>query len=181
MKALQKRYAWLADEQSPRLLVEMLKLYGTIETSGKGNTPLILQWAKKIGLGHVYKSDAVPWCGLALAYAAAQAGWDYAPNGNALWARNWASWGDPVDEGKAMLGDVLVFARGNAGHVALYVGEDEYYFHILGGNQDDAVSIKRRAKAQLLAVRRCPWRVNQPENVRKVFLAAKGEVATSEA
>jgi cell wall-associated NlpC family hydrolase len=36
-----------------------------------------------------------------------------------------------------MLGDVLVFRRGGGGHVALYVGEDEEAFHVLGGNQAD--------------------------------------------
>lgn len=180
MKLL-KQYAWLAAEPGPRLLVEMRKLYGIIETAGKGSNPLILRWAKTIGLGHVYKSDAIAWCGLVVGYAAAQAGWEYAPRGNALWARNWALWGNPVAAGKEMLGDVLVFARGQGGHVALYVGEDKTHFHILGGNQDDAVSIKRRAKAQLIAARRCPWRVNQPPNVRKVAMAATGSIAKSEA
>lgn len=178
---LPKQYAWLGEEPGPRLLVEMLKLYGTIETPGTKNTPLILTWAEAIGLGNVYKADAIAWCGLTVAYAAAQAGWDFAPKGNALWARNWASWGNPVTLGKAMLGDVLVFARGKGGHVAVYVGEDATHYHILGGNQDDAVSIKRRAKAQLIAARRCPWRVNQPDNVRKINLAAVGTVAKSEA
>jgi uncharacterized protein (TIGR02594 family) len=178
---LPKLYAWLADEGAPRLLVEMLKLYGTVEKPGKGDNPLILEWANHIGLGHVYRADSVAWCGLTIAYACAQAGYPYAPKGNALWARNWATWGDPVSKTGAMLGDVLVFARGNAGHVALYVGEDTTHFHILGGNQDDQVSIKRRAKAQLLAVRRCHWNINQPPNVRKVMLAATGSVAKSEA
>jgi len=178
---LPKQYAWLSAEPGPRILVEMLKLHGTIEAPGAKNNPLILKWAKAIGLGNVYKSDAIAWCGLTVAYAAAQAGWDYAPRGNALWARNWASWGRAVDRGREMLGDVLVFARGTGGHVALYVGEDKTHFHILGGNQDDSVSIKRRAKDQLIATRRCPWRVNQPSNVRKVTLAAVGAVSKSEA
>lgn len=178
---LPKQYAWLADEPGPRLLLEMVKLYGTIETPGAKSNPLILAWAKAIGLGSVYKADSVAWCGLTVAYAAAQAGWDYAPRGNALWARNWLSWGASVDLGKEMLGDVLVFARGSSGHVALYVGEDKTHFHIIGGNQDDSVSIKRRPKDGLISGRRCPWRVNQPGNVRKVTMAATGPVSKSEA
>lgn len=174
-------YAWLANEPGPRILVEMLKLYGTIETPGEKSNPLILSWAKEIGLGHVYKGDEIPWCGLTVAYAAAQAGWDYAPRGNALWARNWLQWGTPVKKGEEMLGDVLVFARGSAGHVALYVGEDKTHFHILGGNQGDAVNIKRKLKSELLSGRRCPWRVIQPANVRKVAMAATGPVSTAEA
>jgi uncharacterized protein (TIGR02594 family) len=177
---LPKKYAWLSEEPAPRILLEMRKLYGTVEVAGKGNNPLILSWAARIGLGHVYRADSIAWCGLTIAYAAAQAGYEYAPNGNPLWARNWASWGTHIDPKKAMLGDVLVFARGNAGHVALYVAEDATHFHILGGNQDDAVSIKRRAKAQLLAVRRCPWRVNQPANIRKIFTSPDGQISVKE-
>lgn len=181
MTPLPSAYAWIDDEEGPRLLKEMRKLYGTIEVAGRGSNPMILQWAKSIGLGSVYKSDSVAWCGLTVAYAAAQAGWDHAPRGNALYARNWLEWGNPVEAGKAMLGDVLVFARNGGGHVALYVGEDATAFHILGGNQGDAVSIKRKPKSQLLGARRCPWRVNQPANVRKVLMAASGPVSTNEA
>lgn len=167
---LPKAYAWLSDEPGPRLLSEMMKLYGVVEQPGSGNNPMILQWAKSIGLGGVYRADSIAWCGLTVAYACAQAGWDHAPRGNALWARNWASWGNPVEPKQAMLGDILVFTRKGGGHVALYVGEDKTHYHILGGNQGDRVSIKRREKAQCIAVRRCPWRVNQPANVRKIYL-----------
>lgn len=178
---LPKQYAWLANEPGPRILLEMLKLHGTIETPGDKSNPLILSWAKEIGLGHVYKSDAIAWCGLAVGYAAAQAGWDYAPRGNALWARNWLAWGTPVKLGEEMLGDVLVFSRGAvSGHVALYVGEDKTAFHILGGNQSDAVNIKRIEKARLLSGRRCAWRVMQPPNVRKIWMAATGPISKNE-
>lgn len=49
-----------------------------------------------------------------------------------------------------MLGDVLVFPRGAGGHVAFYVGEDSRHFHILGGNQDNQVSIILKAKQPLI-------------------------------
>ena len=172
-------YAWLADEPGPRILKEMFALYGTIEAPGKANNPLILKWAKSIGLGRVYKADSVAWCGLTVAYAAAQAGWDHAPRGNALWARNWAAWGNSAET--PMLADVLVFIRKGGGHVGLYVGEDAKAFHVIGGNQGDAVTIKRIAKSRLLAARRCPWRVNQPDNVRRVIMSASGGMSKNEA
>lgn len=179
---LPRQYSWLLSEPAPRILLEFLKLHGTIETPGEKNNPLILAWAKSIGLGHVYKADSVAWCGLATAYAAAQAGWDYAPRGNALWARNWLAWGSPVDLGKEMLGDVLVFSRGAvSGHVGLYIAEDKTAFHVIGGNQSDAVNIKRVEKNRLISGRRCPWRVAEPANIRKVFMSATGKVSTGEA
>ena len=181
MTPLPKKYAWLLDEPGPRILLEMIKLHGVAETLGPKNNPTIIGWAKDIGLGDSYKNDVVPWCGLTVAYAAAQAGWDYAPRGNALWARNWLAWGTPVPLGEEMLGDVLVFARGSAGHVAIYVAEDKTHFHIIGGNQADAVNIKRKLKSELILGRRCPWRIVQPPNVRKIWMTADGEVSRNEA
>lgn len=174
---LPKQYQWLLKEPGPRILTEALKTYGTIEKPGPGNNPSILQWAKEAGLDRIYKSDSTAWCGLWMAYITKQSGWD--DPYNPLWARNWLNFGLPKQE--AMLGDVLVFSRGSAGHVGLYVGEDATTYHVLGGNQSDRVMIKRIAKSRLLGIRRCPWRINQPANVRVVKLAAIGSLSTNEA
>lgn len=175
---LPKQYAWLAEEPGPRILVEGLKTFGTAETPGPGSNPSILAWAKAVGLAKAYRDDATAWCGLWMAYTALQAGWDAAPRGNALWARNWAAWGNPAEV--AMLGDVLVFSRGSGGHVGLYVGEDADCYHVHGGNQSDRVSIKRIARGRLIEARRCPWRINQPANVRRVHLSATGAISVNE-
>jgi uncharacterized protein (TIGR02594 family) len=179
VSSLPARYGWLADEPGPRILTEFLKVYGLAETPGPESTPEIMRWAKVVRLDRVYKEDATAWCGLAMAYVAGQAGWEMAPMGNALWARNWAHWGSPSRE--AMLGDVLVFSRGSGGHVGIYIGEDDSAFHVLGGNQEDKVSIMRLVKSRCIAVRRCPWRINQPGNVRKIQLSASGKLSTDEA
>jgi uncharacterized protein (TIGR02594 family) len=171
------RYRWLLSEPGPRLLLEGLKTYGTIEKPGAGNNPSIMAWARATGLARVYRNDATAWCGLWMAYVALQAGWR--PPVNPLWARNWLEFGTPQRRGA--LGDVLVFERGKGGHVGVYVGEDGTAFHVLGGNQNDQVNIKRIAKSRLLGIRRCPWRVNQPGNVRPVELAASGALSTNEA
>lgn len=176
---LPKAYAWLEHEPAPRLLKEALKTFGTQEAKGSADNPTILWWAKSIGLKASYRHDSVPWCGLTVAYWAAQAGWPHAPRGNALWARNWLAWEDPAPV--PMLGDVLVFARGYSGHVGLYVGEDRDAFHVLGGNQGDRVSIKRIARSRLLGARRCHWNINQPAGVRPVQMTATGPLSANEA
>jgi uncharacterized protein (TIGR02594 family) len=176
---LPHRYRWLLSEPGPRLLTVALSLYGTAEKPGPGNNPSIMAWARQVGLARAYRNDATAWCGLFMAYVALQAGWDAAPLGNALWARNWASWGKAART--PMLGDVLVFTRGKGGHVGIYVGEDAEAFHVIGGNQADQVNIKRIAKSRLIEARRCPWRVNQPGNVRRVQLASTGALSENEA
>lgn len=171
-------YTWLADEPAPRLLVEMLRLHGLTEQPGAADNPDILALAHETGVADVYDHDVVPWCGLALGAAARRAGWDLPEQ--LLWARSWAGWGTAAP--RAMLGDVVVFARPGGGHVGLYVGEDADAFHILGGNQGDCCDIRRfgrtpwRAGASfgVFAVRRCPWRIAQPANVRPVLLTAAG-------
>ena len=175
---LPEAYQWLDDEPGPRILREFLKVYGTRETPGPENNPTIMQWARDVGLANVYTADSIPWCGLAMSYVAGQAGWDYAPKGNALWARNWLFWGNKSDT--PMLGDVMVFSRQSGGHVGVYVGEDKDAFHILGGNQSDMVNIKRVSRSRLLGSRRCPWRINQPANVRVVELSTSGKPEDSD-
>lgn len=179
--ALPTQYAWLAKEPGPRILLEALKVYGTAEKLGPGSNPSILQWAKATGQDRIYRSDDIAWCGLTMAYVALQAGWDLPLN--PLGARNWLNWGHPVT--RAALGDILIFWRGSKGgyqgHVTMYVGEDDTAFHCLGGNQNDRVSIERKPKNRLLGIRRCPWRVNQPANVRAIRLAASGNLSSNEA
>jgi uncharacterized protein (TIGR02594 family) len=170
MSALPAKYKWLNEEPAPRMLLEAITLYGTVEAAGSANNPTITEWARECGIG-AYSTDAIPWCGLFVAVCAKRAGW--ARPANPLWARDWASWGR-ARSGGAMLGDVLVFPRGSGGHVAIYIGEDSTHYHILGGNQTDKVCIVRKAKTPILAIRHAPWRVKEPPNVRKVFLTASG-------
>lgn len=175
--SLPDEYAWLARETGPRVLVEALKLYGTLERVGPASNPVILAWAKEVGVEKDYTDDGTAWCGLFMAVIAKRANWPLvdAP----LWARAWAGW-----QGKSprpSLGDVLVFARKGGGHVGLYVGEDETFYHVLGGNQGDAVSVMRIAKSRCIAIRRPIWRQSQPARVRPIHLAATGEISMNEA
>lgn len=179
MTALPTAYAWLKNEPGPRLLLEALKLYGVREREGKVSNPVILGWAEDMGMASHYTHDAIPWCGLFMAVLAKRAGWGRDIPRTPLWARSWITFGCKTEV--PALGDVLVFARERGGHVGLYVGEDSSAFHVLGGNQGDAVSIARIARSRLLAARRPRWRVAEPDNVRPVRLDARGILSHHEA
>lgn len=170
------KYSWLSKEKSPRLLVEAYKLIGIKEVPGQADNIEILQWAETLGLEKTYRKDDIPWCGLFVAYACHKAGLDVVDN--PLWARNWAKFG--TKETKAMLGDILVFVRDGGGHVGVYIGEDATAYHVLGGNQSDMVCITRIRKERCIAIRRTPWKVAQPDNVRVVHLEATGTISTNE-
>lgn len=170
-------YRWLAREKMPRIMVEALKLYGTLEAKGDGSNPIILQWAKEIGgfIEGYYKDDSIPWCGLFMAVCAKRSGYPHSQK--ALGALSWATWGEPV--AMAQVGDVLVFKRQSGGHVGIYAAEDNTHYHVLGGNQSDAVTITRIDKRRLVnnGIRRQAGY----DKGRKVFIAAKGEVSYNEA
>jgi uncharacterized protein (TIGR02594 family) len=175
---LPERYGWLAREPGPRMIVEALRLHGTHEVPGAVSNPVIIAWAKEIGerVADVYKADSIPWCGLFMAVVAQRAGKAFPLH--PLWALSWSAFGSKTTLPK--LGDVLVFVRNGGGHVALYVGEDAEAYHCLGGNQSDAVTIKRIVKSRLYAARR-PLYHNQPANVRRIHLASTRALSLNEA
>lgn len=174
---LPKLYSWLSDEDAPRMLIEGLKLYGTKEVVGKQHNPVILGWAKEVGLENVYIADEIPWCGLVHAVLCKRS--DKKVVKDPLWALNWANWEDDVKE--PMLGDTCTFKRPGGGHVGLYVGEDKVAYHILGGNQANGYNITRIEKSRLYKARRPKWVIAQPDNVRKIFLSATGVLSKNEA
>jgi uncharacterized protein (TIGR02594 family) len=173
---LPKAYQWLAQEPAPRHLLKAVELFGVTETVGSVNNPVIMGWAKELGLEKVYTADSIPWCGLytAVVIHRAQRPVVEAP----LWALNWNKFG--VQVSTPMLGDVLTFSRKGGGHVGFYVGEDSTAYHVLGGNQGDKVSVARIAKSRLSQARR-PQYNSQPANIRRVFLASNGALSTNEA
>lgn len=174
--ALPAQYAWLAKEAGPKMIIEALKLFGTVEAPGPKDNPAILAWAAELGLSKTYSHDSIPWCGLFIGIVAKRAGQKVVDS--PLWALSWADFGKPTTG--AMLGDVLTFKRNGGGHVGLYVGEDAGAFHVLGGNQSDQVNITRVAKSRFYRARRPLYNV-QPANVRKIKLVSNGKLSTNEA
>jgi len=170
-------YDWLKKELSPKVLVEAIKLLGTKEIHGTEHNPVILGWAKELGLESTYKTDEIPWCGLFVAICVKRA--EFVPVTSPLWARAWSGFG--TQQSIAMLGDVLVFSREGGGHVGLYVGQDDTCYHVLGGNQGDQVKVSRIQMNRCISIRRCNWKVKQPDNVRVIKLSSVGDVSKNEA
>jgi uncharacterized protein (TIGR02594 family) len=160
----------------PKLVTEGLKLLGTTENPGSANNSVIMSWAKECGLDKVYGSDSIPWCGLFVAVVVKRTGRDMVKS--PLWARSWSTWGEPST--KASLGDILVFTRGSGGHVGFYIAEDTVCYHVLGGNQSDAVTIARIRKDRCIAVR-MPKYKNRPASAKPYLVDAKGKISTDEA
>ena len=161
---------------SPNVIAEAVRYLGLREIKGRLHNSTIMAWAKEVGVEKVYTSDEVAWCGLFVAKVVQKAGFPIVKD--PLWALNWKNFG--TVQKTAMLGDVLVFKRDGGGHVGFYVAEDDNYYHVIGGNQSDSVSVTRIAKNRCVGIRRCVWKIAQPKAVKQYFVKASGAISTNE-
>lgn len=96
----------------------------------------------------------VPWCGAFCATVMRKWESDIALPENPLGARNWMKFGAAT---QPVFGSIVVFWRGSKsgwqGHVGFYHAEDDAAFHVLGGNQSNAVTVTRIGKERLLGAR----------------------------
>jgi uncharacterized protein (TIGR02594 family) len=131
------------------------QLVGTREAAGAADNPVILGWARALGLA--YAGDNVPWCGLFVAHCLASTVPGVALPATPLWARSWAGFGV---EAPPAPGAIMVFWRGRrrsgTGHVGFHAGETRTAYRILGGNQGDGVSLAWLSKDRWLAARSPP-------------------------
>ena len=78
-----------------------------------------------------------------------------------LMARSFLKWGEPVNPADIQRGDIVIFPRGKEGwkgHVGFYIRSIEtnngIMYAILGGNQDNSVSIDLYSASRALGIRR---------------------------
>ena len=130
---------------------------GLREIKGRSHNPRILAAAKRAEkyLGIKVLDDETAWCGTIMADWMLT-GANIKPPAIAVRAKSWASWGVaiPTNHARPPLGTVAVFGRTGGGHVGqvvgVYAGGD---LAILGGNQGDAVNIRRFPRDRLIAFR----------------------------
>jgi uncharacterized protein (TIGR02594 family) len=133
-------------------LAEAQRLRGLREAPGAADNPVIMDWAADLGV--TYPDDETPWCGLFVAHCMRTGLPEADLPANVLGARAWLRFGETA---KPQFGAVLVFWRGSPGgwqgHVGFYWAEDDACFHVLGGNQSNAVTVTRIERRRLLGAR----------------------------
>ena len=127
---------------------------GVTEFLGKRSNPEIDKYFIAMGFPKEKQNDNTAWCGAFLMWCAWQSGFEF-PVDN-LTARAWLDVGTETE--CPLVGDIVVFWRESVtswkGHVGLFVNARGSNIYVLGGNQDDSVSIKPYPKKQLLGFRR---------------------------
>jgi uncharacterized protein (TIGR02594 family) len=126
------------------------RFVGVTETAGHIANPQVLAMLR---LDAPWPDDdAVPWCSAFVNYVC----WLLRlPRSKSLLARSWLKVGLPIQLEQAHAeDDVVIFSRGDGGHVGFYAGVQGDDVLILGGNQHDEVCVAPFARANLLGVRR---------------------------
>lgn len=126
---------------------------GTTEGAGAADNPKIMEMYASVGQAHV-EHDEVAWCAAFVGHCLEQAG---IRSTRRLNARSYLDWGVPVEVEDAQQGDIGVIPRGSSGwqgHVFFIDRVEGAWVWGLGGNQDDAVSVKRYPVSKLIGVRR---------------------------
>lgn len=126
---------------------------GTTEGPGPENNPDIVAMYASVGQTHI-EHDSVAWCAAFVGHCLEQAG---IRSTRKLTARSYLDWGIPVDIADAQPGDIGVIPRGTSswqGHVFFIDRIEGPWVWGLGGNQSDAVNVKRYPVSKLLGVRR---------------------------
>lgn len=150
---------------------------GEREIPGPKHNPWIIGFWQKLGATWLTTDDATgPWCGGFMAWCLSEANLPYPNNYPA--AASFGTWGTPC---KAQVGAILVKARKGGNHVGIIVGitADGQFYKVLGGNQNNMVSIIDIPVSEATAIR-WPKGAPAPEN-KPLPVMPRGTVGASEA
>ncbi len=143
--------------QQPDWLLWAWREIGVREVSGANDNARIVDMFKDVGHTSV-DNDEVAWCAAFLGACLERSG---RLSTRSLMARSYLQWGRQLDTARP--GAIAVLSRGSnpaLGHVGFIVGEADAHIFLLGGNQDDAVSVTAFEKSRVLSYR---WPDEQQE------------------
>ena len=134
----------------PRWLDHAWGDFGVAEIAGSRDNTRVVRYYADVGHPQV-DNDEVAWCAAFLGSCLERAG---AGSTRSLLARSYVNWGEPA--GEQHYGAIAVLSRTSdpaLGHVGFLVGETETHIILLGGNQNDSVSVQAFPRSRLLGLR----------------------------
>ena len=135
----------------PKWIRLAIKEIGVKEIHGARNNPRIIEYMNATKWGKWVHDDETPWCAGFVGWCMVNAGYiDDIPD-YSLGAKSWLKFGKSA--GEPVFGAIAVKSRKGGGHVGFVVGADGDYLYILGGNQSDAVCVKRYPRSVWLDFR----------------------------
>lgn len=139
-------------DEPKHLLIAEAEL-GIAEIPGPTANERIAEYLRGVGAD---PSDETPWCAAFANWVLKQAGIEGTGKPN---ARSFLDIGEPVELADVKPGDIVIFWRGDprgwTGHVAFFWAfRDVDTIEVLGGNQQNAVSIATYPTRRILGIRR---------------------------
>ena len=134
----------------PAWLDQAWREVGVREIDGPESNPRILSFYRDVGQAQIASED-VAWCAAFVGACLERAG---LRGTRSLLARSYLDWGTPLTEPRQ--GAIAVLSRGadpGQGHVGFIVGEQQDNVLLLGGNQDNAVTVEPYARSRLIGLR----------------------------
>jgi uncharacterized protein (TIGR02594 family) len=128
---------------------------GLKEIPGPRHNQKIIRWLGKLRAW--WNDDETPWCGVFVAHCMQKCSLPFPKL--YMRAKAWSDYGSLLRRDRLAPGAILVFDRAGSGHVGFAVAQDATHYHVLGGNQSNAVNIMRIGKNRLVASR---WPKGEP-------------------
>lgn len=172
-RAIEIGYSPVALDEPP-WIVEARKHIGLREIPGPRHNGFIAAGWARLNAGW-FNDDETPWCGYFAAHCLDAARLPYPSKGAFARALAWLDWGIDVP---SLFGAVVVFGRIGGGHVGFAVGQSATHIYVLGGNQNNMVSIMPLEKERLRGFR-WPKGVDLPTT--RLPAMSGGVVSTNEA
>lgn len=112
---------------------------GVKEVLGDGANPRVMEYLSTVMIKAT--DDVTPWCSAFVNWCMVQTG---VAGTNSAASASWMRWGEEISEDSISQGDIIGFVRPDgSGHVGFFHKKEPDGFVILGGNQNDAVSIAK--------------------------------------
>lgn len=122
------------------------------EIEGSRDNPRIVEYLRSTNVDSVSASnDETPWCSAFVNWCVEQSGHT---GTDSAWARSWLKWGKEIDV--PVKGCIVIFKRPpnpSSGHVAFFISQTDTHTRVLGGNQNDAVSISDYSSDRVIGYR----------------------------
>ena len=128
-----------------------LREIGQAEINGPDHNQRIIEYHEQTSLKA--SDDETPWCASFVNWCLAVAG---EKGTNSAAARSFVCWGYAASIGEIRAGDIAILARGKPwqGHVGFVHAWNADHIQLLGGNQNDSVSLQWYPVSRLVGLRR---------------------------
>jgi uncharacterized protein (TIGR02594 family) len=133
---------------APPWLAVAYKEVGQAEVPGAEENPRIIAYFAALADHKTYRDDRDDWASAFVEWSLQQAG-KFGPK--SIKPADWLAWGRSLRV--PTLGAIVVLNFSGLQHVGFYVDEDSDFVRILGGNQNDTVSVYRYPKSAVRGYR----------------------------